>query len=465
MKKNILIALLGLFVLYDICRSFDQHLHMPLDGDLALIVLPADCFKAAMKDPLGIQASVNGKVYHASNRAFAHWTMSLYFKTVPFFFQLFSSPLDSIYLAAALAKIIFQLLIAFMLARYARPSTFQLTDLIISFAILMPLFQTGGFNSYIGVIDQSITYSFFYALPIALLLVFFFPFYRYFKSDEPLNFSPIKHAVWLLFIVFLSFNGPLTCAIVVTLVASIFIFLFFYKVAGIKQIQLDKTVRNYLIGFFLLALYSLYVGTFNAEKFSTPLPIYARYEQLLDGLQKMFIGNEALPILVVFIAATILILKKKSGSSNIEWLVIPIVFYCVFFIVLLPLGGYRIYRPNVLRNDTAIPILICCFFLMIYTTRIILELTFKFKAIYMIVLVGLLLFFHLSDGHISSRNQSEKKAILEIAASKKQTVVINDYCTILSYKPITDSLESDIHMKLLHYYGVIDKPKLYYQKY
>lgn len=87
MKKNILIALLGLFVLYDICRSFDQHLHMPLDGDLALIVLPADCFKAAMKDPLGIQASVNGKVYHASNRAFAHWTMSLYFKTVPFFFS------------------------------------------------------------------------------------------------------------------------------------------------------------------------------------------------------------------------------------------------------------------------------------------------------------------------------------------------------------------------------------------
>lgn len=102
---------------------------------------------------------------------------------------------------------------------------------------------------------------------------------------------------------------------------------------------------------------------------------------------------------------------------------------------------------------------------MIYTTRIILELTFKFKAIYMIVLVGLLLFFHLSDGHISSRNQSEKKAILEIAASKKQTVVIHDYCTILSYKPIRDSLESAIHMRLLHYYGVLDKPKLYYQEF
>ncbi len=269
----------------------------------------------------------------------------------------------------------------------------------------------------------------------------------------------------MLFIVFLSFNGPLTCAIVVTLVASVFIFLFFYKVTGIKQIQLDNTVRNYLIGFFLLALYSLYVGTFNAENFSTPLPIYARYEQLLNGLQKMFIGNVALPILVVFIAATILILKKKSGSCNIKWLVIPIVFYCLFFIVLLPLGGYRIYRPNVLRNDTAIPILICSFFLMIYTTRIILELSFKFKTIYTAALVGLLLFFHLSDGHISSRNQSEKKAILEIAASKEQTVVIHDYCTILSYKPIRDSLESAIHMRLLHYYGVLDKPKLYYQEF
>lgn len=451
--------------MYDIGRSFNQHLHMPLDGDLALIVLPADCFKAAMKDPFGIHASVYGETYHASNRAFAHWTMSVYFKTIPFAFQLFSPPLESIYLSAALAKILFQLLIAYMLARYANPFTFRVTNLIIGIAILMPLFQTGGFNQYIGIIDQSITYSFFYALPVALLLVFFFPFYRYFLSNESLNFGVTKHLMWLLLSVFLSFNGPLTCAIVVTVVTCIFLVLFIYKVTGVKPFSIDKTVRNYLLFFGLLSLYSLYVGTFNVENFSTPMPIHMRYLHLINGLEKIFMGNLAFPLLILFTVVNVAILNKHVTASKIMWLVFPIIFYCLFYTLLLPLGGYRIYRPDVMRNDTAIPLIICCFFLIVFTTQKVLEQSFKLKYLYITLLLGLSLSFHLSDGHISSRNQSEKKAILEIAASKKQTVVINDYCTILSYKPITDSLESDIHMKLLHYYGVIDKPKLYYQKY
>lgn len=465
MKKNILIVLLGLFVLYDITRSFNQHLHMPLDGDLALIVLPADCFKASMHDPFGVQASVNQKTYHATNRAFAHWTTSIYFKTVPFLFQYFCSPLDSIYLSAALAKIIFQLLIGFMLARYAMPDSFRFSDLIISLAIITPLFQTGGFNSYIGVIDQSITYSFFYALPVGLLLVFFFPFYRHFILDEKTNFSLVKYLTWILLVILLAFNGPLTCAMVVTVITCIFGFLIIYKVTGIKHIKFDKTARNFLIIFWALSAYSLYVGTFNAENFSTPLSIDKRYQHLLHGLHNIFLANWAMPLLILFIAITIFILQKHDLKGKIMWLITPIVFYCLFYIILLPLGGYRIYRADVLRNDTALPILICCFFLMIYTTRKALAMEFKLKQLYIVMLIGLLLFFHLSDGHISSRNQSEKRAILEIAASDKQTVVIHDNCTILSYKPVRDSLESAIHMKLLHYYGVLDRPKLYYQEY
>jgi len=465
MKKNIIVFLLTLFVLYDIGRSFNQHLHMPLDGDLALIVLPADCFKAAMEDPFGIQASAHKKTYHASNRAFAHWTMSLYFKTVPFIIQRFSSPLDSLYLSAALAKIFIQLLICFMLARYAKPLSLRWSDVVLSMAILTPLFQTGGFNSYIGVIDQSITYTFFYALPIGLLLVYFFPFYRHFLLNEKLDFRPIQHFIWLFLTILLSFNGPLTCAIVVTVITCIFIFVFFYNATGIKNIQVDKTARNYLILFWLISLYSLYVGTFNAENFSTPLPIVERYLHLVNGLRNIFIGNLAMPVLVLFIVGTVFILKKKNSKSQILWLVLPIGFYCLFYIALLPLGGYRIYRADVLRNDTAIPILICCFFLLIYTARMALAIQFKFKWIYVTTLIGILLFFHLSDGHISSRNQSEKKAILEIAQSEKSTVIIHDNCTILSYKPLRDSSESAIHMKLLQFYGVLDKPKLYYQVY
>jgi hypothetical protein len=465
MTKKLIIALLGLFVLYDVCRSFNQHLHMPLDGDMALIVLPAEVFKATMKQPFGINAAIYGQRYHATNRAFAHWTMCLYFKTVPFAFQLFSSPLDSIYLSAALAKILFQILICYMLARYAAAGSFRFSDLIISMAILTPLFQTGGFNKYMGIIDQSITYSFFYALPVGLLLVFFFPFYRYFMLGEALNFSVPKHLLWLLFMVFLSFNGPLTCAIATVAIGCTVGFWFFCRISGKKLPGMDGVVRNYLILFGLLAAYSLYVGTYNVENFSTPMPVNERYLNMLAGLQQIFFGNVAIPLLVVLMTLNAIILKKVAAKTGILRIAIPIIIFCLIYILLLPLGGYRIYRPNILRNDTAIPILICCFFILALSTRRVLEGEFKLKKMYVFLLCALLLFFHFSDSHISANNKSEKKAILEIVASEKHTVVIYDYCTIMGYKPITDSLESSLNTELLQYWGVLDRHKLYYQKY
>ena len=118
-----------------------------------------------------------------------------------------------------------------------------------------------------------------------------------------------------------------------------------------------------------------------------------------------------------------------------------------------------------IRNDTAIPILICWFFLFVFSTHCVIKEQFKLKGVYTSLLCALLLFFHLSDGHISAHNKSEKKAILEIAKSEKHCVVINDYCTIMSYRPITDSLESSMNTELLQYWGVLDKQRLYYQKY
>src|SRR4051812_14021569 len=98
MPKQLLVVLLVLFIVYDTCRSFEQHLQMPLDGDIANIVLPVEVFKPAMSDPFAFRVLFHAKKYHAPNRAFAHWSMSLYYKTVPFVFQKFTSPVNSIYL-------------------------------------------------------------------------------------------------------------------------------------------------------------------------------------------------------------------------------------------------------------------------------------------------------------------------------------------------------------------------------
>jgi hypothetical protein len=89
----------------------------------------------------------------------------------------------------------------------------------------------------------------------------------------------------------------------------------------------------------------------------------------------------------------------------------------------------------------------------------------KWKNVYAFLLLAFLLFFNFADSHATGRNRSEKKAILEIAASDKHTVLIRDYCTIMSYRPVTDSLNSLLNTELLHYWGVLDREKLYYQVY
>lgn len=39
--------------------------------------------------------------------------------------------------------------------------------------------------------------------------------------------------------------------------------------------------------------------------------------------------------------------------------------FSLFYILLLPLGGYRDYRPNVLRHDTILPITLSLIFVLV----------------------------------------------------------------------------------------------------
>ncbi len=464
MLKKLFITLVCVFIIYDTFRSFNQHLHMTLDGDLAFNVLPADEFKKAMKDPFAFSAVFNDEHYLATNRAFAHWTMYIYFQSVPFVFQEFCTPLDSIYLSSALAKILFQLLIAYMLVIYAKPKIVRPINLLLGLSIILPMFQTGGFNSQMGIIDQSITYSFFYALPVGLLLVFFYPFYRYFVFGEDFKFTFSKHFIWCALVVLLSFNGPLTAAIVITLIPIIFGLHFFNRLKGKKSEKIDITAKFYLIAFGLLSLYSIYAGTFNSAN-TSGMSLELRYLKLANGLSEMFIGSMAFPLIIGFISINYIIMWRHNSNLNINNVLLPILIFCVFYILLLPLGGYRVYRPNVLRNDTGLPIIISILYLFLNSTLAVLTLMQKHLRYYSILLISILLFFHFSDGHISSRNTSEKKAIMQIATSENNTVVINDYCTIMSFKPITDSLQSAVNTQMLQKWGVLDRPKLYYQKY
>ena len=113
MKKGYVRIILIVFLLLDTIFSFVQHYQKSLDGDIATIVLG---YPEVMHDPFGMKVLLHHEVYGGTNRFFAHWNMSIYFKNIPMIIQQFSNPIESIYLSCALAKTLIQLAIIFILA-------------------------------------------------------------------------------------------------------------------------------------------------------------------------------------------------------------------------------------------------------------------------------------------------------------------------------------------------------------
>ena len=56
-----------------------QHYSMPLDGDMAGGIVPAEDVKLILNDPFGISVITDNAVYPNPNRYFAHWTFFTYF--------------------------------------------------------------------------------------------------------------------------------------------------------------------------------------------------------------------------------------------------------------------------------------------------------------------------------------------------------------------------------------------------
>ena len=194
-QTTFLVAIIGA-MLFD-CY---QYYHMSIGGDIAQVVLPnpTQGYYEVLHDPLGLEVVIDKKYYSNPNRFFAHKMASEYLLKVPIFLQRWVSPIESIYLAIALFKTAVQLLIVyaicFLITLTRNP--FRLDFLLVAI-LIFPLFQTAGFNRFMGVIDQSVIYTFFYALPLGLVLLCICLLYNRSRSD--LN--------WLSFI-FLLVMGP-----------------------------------------------------------------------------------------------------------------------------------------------------------------------------------------------------------------------------------------------------------------
>ncbi len=463
-RKYIVFFFLLLLTL-DFGYSFLQYYHTPLDGDMAGgIVFEPDKngVQEIFNDPFGIKAVVNQTKHPNPNRYFAHLFFKEYFITIPVFLQKFTSPVTGVYLAAAIIKLIIHIGIVLSLAKIINfnHSVFSIHTLGTAL-LITPLFQAYGYSSYMGIIDKSVTYTFFYALPMCLLLLYVIGVCKLIQENSWIKQAFLTLALFILSII-LPFSGPLIPPVILIAAVLITVYYVFAKKYNSHKF-LKRNVTVLLLFITLLSLYSLYLGTYNSTYVSNIPSIAERYSRLPMGIYYQFTQKLGFPLLFLMLIINILMIKKYYPSDTIsdafKWLLI----FSVTYILLLPLGGYRPYRPNILRFDTIMPVTIALFYVYALSTYFIFTRKTINKKAYLGLQIIFLLIFTNADKSGLNENNCEKQALNVIAESKSNVVELDVDCTILSWEKITNPQDSRLNAKLLKLWNITPEIKLYYQ--
>jgi len=478
--KNKLHYFFAALLLLDIVYSFHQHTQVELDGDMANVALPSPVYRKVLEDPFGLSVLFHQEHYAAPNRFFAHFSMSAYFKTIPALFQHISSPIDSVYLACAAGKTLIQIAIIYLLALYiSRQGKPTNKKWLLAAVLVTPLFQTAGYNGLMGIIDKSVDYTFFYALSMIPLLLFFYPFYTSLYDEKPLNKSWTLKLVLIFLAVVLAFNGPLVPGVVIIACTMIVVHLFLLRYKEIVTgtvvqktskaiVQLKGPMLAFLFFVGILCLYSLYLGTHNLENEGS-IPLLQRYARLPMGIIEIFTQKIGMPLILIALAVNLFIVnkyhKQEIEAGKMIRLFKGLLLFSILYVLILPLGGYRVYRPDIVRRDTILPVLLCLFFMFGYSTYYIIQhVAFAPKKFYYGFVTVLLLIFTVADAPIDADNACEKRALQVLADSPDDVVELSADCKVMAWDKITDPEQSRSNGEMLYLWGIVSKPKLYYQK-
>jgi len=478
MTRKLIYSFFVFLLLTDLCYSFVQHLSQPLDGDLAWNIVPSNDVKPILESPLGTAVFGRDKPYSNPNRFFCHWMIKSYFENVPLELQRIISPIDSIYLSAAIAKIIIQLMLIFLLAMAISGTlNFLRMDFIISAVLVAPLFQTNGYINYMGIIDSTPTYTFFYALPCMLTLLYFMPFILQYYHNKKFSAGWLIHIVWIPFALVISLSGPLNTGIALTFSLLAFISIirrnfiqtnqhgFFGKLKD-SVFLIPRGYWFYLLPISIFSLYSLFIGQYNLN--NTTISLAELYSRLPKGIYYQFTQKLGFPLLFLVLAVNTLLISGKFKSLEGEKILTIfkwIGLFTLLYILLLPLGGYRDYRPNVLRYDTIMPVTLSLLFMFgISTLYLIKKMSSRQKTWYVPIMAVILLTYTISDKPEFHKNKCERMALREISESKDKVVEIQGDCTVLSWVKISKPEDSELYSELLTIWRVTKENKLYFNK-
>lgn len=458
-------------LLLDTGYTFYQHLTKSLDGDLVAIVLPSDHYQTVMTDPFGWKVLTEDAVYAAPNRFFVHGYISTLFKKVPFLLQKITSPIDSIYYTAAISKTFIHLFLITLLAFLISGAT-RLRDrkLLLAAVILTPFFQTGGhFYKYIGLVDQSITYSSFYALSMALLILFLKPYFDL-LLDRKVRLSLSYKALLVALVFILPFSGPLIPGVVVVIALLCTIVIArdsFIARPSILQKRIPLFLVYSFVGLVFLSVYSLYIGQNNLESLGAEtIPLLERYYKIPMGLYYLFSQKLCYPLLFLMIGITLFIHKKENPSSKHLFKVLKwISLFALLYVLLLPLGGYRPYRPDIIRKDTFLPVALALVYFNVYASYLLLtQEQFNYRRLYGALVIVFLAIFTYADESDTSIYFCQKNMLETLSRSKDDIIKLPTDCTLLHWDIISNPQRSKEQSEAFKYWKITAEQKLFYQE-
>lgn len=453
----ILLFLLGL----DTAYAFLQYFYQPLDGDMAWNLVPAAEVRPILSDPLGWNPLTQGTEYPNPNRFFSHWLFREYLLNVPLLLQRWVSPITSVYLAAAVAKITVHLGLIGLLARAINgPEQKNWRNWLVAACLLAPFFQSGEFRSHIGIVDAATTYVFFYALPAGLLLLLAIPFIDRFvhSGKRVLRIWELVLLILLTFVVCLS--GPLNpgAILVMGLLGGIAWLAGRFRLADIPRSLLFLAV---LAG--ALSLYSLYLGRYNSLTIDNQLPLTELYGKLPLGVFRQFTGKLAFPVLFAMLGLNYFLLRKYLANPAVLRLYGWGLAFAVFYFMLLPLGGFRNYRAGILRYDTILPATLA--FIGLYAAsclQLLQRLERRILRWYIPLLFIIAAIYTNADRFERAKYDCERTALEHIATAPEDEIALTGDCGVVLWKRYGEPFQSEMTGRLLEMWQITDRPKTYF---
>jgi hypothetical protein len=473
MKLNKIVKWVLVFILLtDLVFSFLQYENTPLSGDIEPGVLPDKYVQKVIEDPFGVKAILTGEGHVNPNRFFSHLVFMEYFQHVPDLLQNVTNPISSVYLAAALVKIIVQIVFIMIIALFVSGTNRIMdTKFLIAAVLVTPLFQGYGFWSRMGINDKSIAYTFFYAVPIVLLMVFLFPILN--NWHRRTTFGNWIYIFLIPLIVILPLSGPLIPGIILVVTLLTIGNTTWQKRSHINGLSTllayqPKYTFTLLIPACLMSVYSIFLGFFYDINYAgETLPLTERFLRLPAGILSQVFHSLGFQLMLGAIFINMIILKKAQNKESQKLLRILglIGIFSMLYIVLLPFGGYRPYRPNIIRYDTFMPVNVVLFYFFTASCYYIINnLKGNQKKFYIGFLAVVLLVFTVADFKGLGKNRCEKMAFQKMKESPEKIVALPEGCFVISWKNIYDYSYSESKAELIYRWGITTEKKLFYNE-